>query len=172
MSAVHGPTPLTATSALMGVAGIEIAEALEIEAAPDHRLGDRLQGADFGVRQSAGAQIVLGRPGDFGRLERDDARLQAAENGGSAGDRHLLGDDDRREAREARFSAAKRRPSARRGQAFDQLRVFRAQALGGFVQTRFIDDQGTGMIGSCRRRARATGCARRRLMHALRRHVP
>jgi hypothetical protein len=104
------------------------------------------------------------------RFERDDARLQAAENGGGAGDRHLLGDDDRREAGEARIPAAKRRRPARRSQALDQFRVFGAQALRGFVQGSLVDDQGAGMIGP-RRRAGAPGCAARRLVHALCRHA-
>ena len=68
------------------------------------------------------------------------------------------------------FPAAERRPSARRGQALDQFRVFGAQALGGFAQGSLIDDQGARMIGPCRRTAGAQGCAGRRLMHALRRH--
>ena len=155
---------------LMGVLGVEVAEAPKIEAAFSDRLGERPQGANFGVRQSAGAQVVVGRTGDLSRLERRDARLQSAEDGGGAGDRHLLGDDDRRKAGEARFSAAKRRPPAGCGQAVDQFRVFVPQPLGGFVQGRLIGDQEVlddRLLppGRARRVARAAG-----LCMALRRH--
>ena len=68
---------------LVGVLGVEIAEALEVEAALDLRLGDRPQGADFGAdnpqaRNSSSVALAISS-----RLERDDARLQPAEYGGS-----------------------------------------------------------------------------------------
>ena len=143
---------MTATSALWASSASRSRKPLKIEAALDDRLGERPQGADFGVRQSAGAQVLLCRLGDFSRLERDDARLQPAENGGGARGRHLLRHDDRGEAGEARLPAAKRRRAADRGQALDQLRVFGAQPLGGFAQGRLIDDQGAGMVDPFLRR--------------------
>ena len=170
MSAVHGPTPLTATSALWASSASRRAEPLQIEAAPDDRFGQRVQGADFGVGQSAGAQVLFCGLRDLSRLERDDARLQSAENGGSAGRRDLLRHDDRRKPREARLPAAKRRRAADRDQALKKLRVFGAQALGGFAQDRLIVDRGAGMIDSFLRSARGSGCSCARLRYPLCRH--
>ena len=163
MSAVHGPTPLTATSALWASSASRSARPFEIEAALDDRLGKRAQSADFGVRQSAGAQVLFRRLGDFSRLEGRDARLQSAENGGGAGRRHLLRHDDRGQPRKARLPAAKRRRAADRDQAIDELRVLGAQALGGFAQGRLVVDRGAGMVDPCLRRTTfgAPGCSDR-----------
>ena len=55
---------------VVGVLCVETAKALKIEAAFDDRLGKRAQRADFGVRQPAGAQVLLRRLRDLSRLER------------------------------------------------------------------------------------------------------
>src|SRR5208283_3538339 len=99
----------------------------------DDCCGERTQRADFGRRQSAGAQALLRRFEELGGLERGHERLQPAENGAGAGDGQLLRDDDRSETRETWVSAAKRGPSADRNQALDEFRVLGPQALGGLV---------------------------------------
>ena len=155
--------PFDRDQRLVGVLGVEIGKALKIEAALEDRLGERVQSADFGVGQSAGAQVLFCRLGDFGRLERNDERLQSAENGGGAGRRHLLRHDDRSQPRKARLPAAKRRRAADRDQTLDEFRVFGAQALGGFPQRRLIVDRGTGMVDPFLRRTAlgAPGCSDR-----------
>ena len=162
--------PFDRDQRLVGVLGVESAKALKIEAALCDRLGDRPQGADFGVRQPAGPQVLLRRLGDFSRLERDDQRLQPAENGGGAGGRHLLRHDDCGQAREARLSASKQRSAADRDQAVDQLRVFGAQALSGFAQGLLVGDRGPRMVDPFLRRSRAPGCSDARLTHPHCRH--
>ena len=157
--------PFDRDQRLMGVLSVEIGKALKIEAALNDRLGERAQSADFGVRQSAGAQVLFCRLGDFSRLEGHDERLQSAENGGGAGRRHLLRHNDCSQSRKARLPPAKRRGAADRDQALDELRVFGAQALGGFPQGRFIVDRGTRMVDSFLRWTTfgAPGCSDARL---------
>ena len=152
--------PFDRDERVMSVLRVEGSEAGKIKTMLRDRLGDRPQCANFGVRQPAGAQVLLRRLRDLSRLERDDARLQSTENRGGAGRRHLLRHDDRGHSRKPRLSAAKRRRAANRNQPPNEFRIFGAQTLGGFKQPGLVGDWGTGMVDPFLRCARAPRCAR------------
>jgi len=152
--------PFDRDERVMSVLRVEGSEAGKIKTMLRDRLGDRPQCANFGVRQPAGAQVLLRRLRDLSRLERDDARLQSTENRGGAGRRHLLRHDDRGHSGKPRLSAAKRRRAANRNQPPNEFRIFGAQTLGGFKQPGLVGDWGTGMVDPFLRCARAPRCAR------------
>ncbi len=168
-SAVHGPIAFDRDERLMRVLGVEGAEADKVKAILHDRLGEGPQGSDFGVRQPAGAQVLLRRLRDLGRLKRRDARLQSAENRAGAGRRHLLRHDDRGHSGKPGLPAAKRRRAADRNQPPDELRVFGAQTLGRLKEPRLIGDWGTGMVDPCLGWTAfgAPGCSDRRLRYSL-----
>ena len=154
---------------VMSVLCVEGSEAGKIKAMLRDRLGERPQRSDFGVRQPAGAQVLLRRLRDLSGLEGDDARLQSAKNRAGAGRRHLLRHDDRGHSGKPRLPAAKRRRAADRDQAPNEFRIFGAQTRGRFKQPGFVGDWGTGMVDPFLRRTAfgAPGCSDPRLRYSL-----
>ncbi len=144
MSAVHGPIPLTATSARCASGAGISRERGEVEPAVARppRATAR-QRADLRAREAAGAQAPPRRPRSTASArERAQRRFQPAEDRVGAGDRHLLRDDDRRQPRKARLAPPQRRRAADLDQPPDRLAVEREQRRGGFGQRRLAVDAG------------------------------
>ncbi len=176
MSAVHGPTPFTATSARCASSASCSASALEIERAARDRLGDRAERPDFCGGKAGAAQNLFACGGKAGGVQRDDRPLKSPEYRASARDRDLLRDDDRREAGESRFAAPERRRPSDGDELLHKLRVFCPKPIRCSAKRRFVRDRRARMIDPGQRfrpplapRGRfGAACAGFALMHSLR----
>ena len=106
---------------LVGVLGVETAEAFKIEAALDDRLGEPRASARIlafdnpQARKSSSVALAISAASS-GTMRACNRPKMAV----GAGGRHLLRHDDRGESRKARLPAAKRRRAADRDQALDR----------------------------------------------------
>ena len=155
MSAVQGPTPLTATSARCASGAGMWASAARSRPCRATACAAAVSARIFGPERPQARRPVSPASNSACGGERVQRRFQPTEDRRGAGDRDLLRDDDRGEPGETRRAQPERRRSADLDEQADRLAVERQQRGAGFGERFLAVDQATRLVAQRRRRPSA-----------------